>query len=1641
MKKIDTTAPNAPSLSQDGNTLTIAGETDAVDLKILNSGLDVTEQFTVTASEGTYTAVAKDGEFDGTESLSLTAVLRDVAGNTVEALFSNSVKATLPVERLEIDQGAEEYDSPLQLLVNPSDESFIAIWIGRDSETGRDFANAQRYDETGIKVGDVISLQSPSPNIGVKDFSATYLNDGTLIANWLSNTLQQHSLQAIENNGDVGNRTTTEVAANYQGQMNLFTHVTDSTWSGVYKSGDGFTRSKMFVQKFSGMGDRVGQPIELVMPNDGHFIMGQDIVFTLQGDHGHVAVWNAREGEDYGGGESVFFQRFDSAGGIVGDVQILFSDHAVGSHRAAPVGADGGFVVGAKNSSAAFVEKFDSSGERIGERIVIEAVKSLEIIQLDEQGAFAIIYGKTDGIYSQHFDSNAVATGSLIELKVPGGTQYANLWEPIPGLDGSYKVPMTVKVSDDQGIYLVSVGSNGQLGDVDRIESPLGNGNPSFPKFAANGENTELIMWSDSDKDESDYSAYISGSTSKVAAIDTTAPNAPTLTTVEDTDNNSFDAGFTVTEGADVVVKVDGTALTTVELTQKFDMASANNIDTYTAKAGAFTGSEIVAVDATLTDAAGNQSGAATTLELKRIDTTAPIAPSLELDTDTNIQGDGITTDTTVNVTGLEVDATWEFLLPFTTWNTGTGTSFELEDGTEFGGSPYISYGSGNIKVRQTDDAGNVSSINELPGNVTIDAVPPNQPVLHHSGNVITFTGETEGAIKILNGEEDVTGKFTVTESEGTYTAVAQDGEFNGTESLSLTVVVTDVAGNESVASAYPSTDSIDTTGSFDLTVSGRPMIVNISGSNEADVVTLLGNYAADAYTGTIGGLFNVGSDDYSNSATNDEGKYAPTGSIDLSSEQDKLVTYGDIDLTGLTLSDGMIVEANSSVKITVDQLNQIDSIAFVDSDGSSASSIIAIVDADTSTSFDPTILAEKIKVSEGKTLGVATIKDSSQLLDITAEIATSNPNAKIAKLVSNDANSMASDFEAAISELATRSQPTVNDFITGQTGKVILSGTADIQEGETLKLEIAGATYILNSDDIVDTKWMIDLSASAPSEGSLSPFNIASKYNVKASVESQTGLLLVDSGQSELAIAGSPSTISYNPDYSFVDPIDVPHGDGSLHTYYRMSDTPEESYMAKNIYLYGTGNGKNYLPYEDFGLPDKSSYEGLSKSDAPNSLSGRFDVGIHSFRIPKYGVSVGLDEVGEDKLVDSDVYTDTEYYMKHDDSGNRDLASIYDYLASSSALSPNDFGGVSPNIVYKSFDDGSNEASWVEFLDGSVFSVLSSSLTYYEYEPMFGLPATKGYDLVHKAGFGGTGALGSSQTSIVAEYLGLQTDAPTFDLWIVNYDLAPSTALDFSHLLDAKDDGEITYTILGDHANFFTIEGNSVKFSTDEGLPDVVAFDLVATDSDGNSSLQSVMFDIVSSMISQDGNQLEITGTKDATDTSRVKILNGESDITDKFTITGSDGSFTAIANVNAFDGSEALSLAAVLTDSNGNANISQTTATGTIDTTAPTISSTNNIWNYNIASWSTDEGMKSKPLVVHDNNDVSLSFGNSSFYLSKSFSDFFEFSSDGMSVDIKAGVTSSDFRKFTLHSELDIVATDSFGNSTIFESNVAIM
>jgi hypothetical protein len=285
--------------------------------------------------------------------------------------------------------------------------------------------------------------------------------------------------------------------------------------------------------------------------------------------------------------------------------------------------------------------------------------------------------------------------------------------------------------------------------------------------------------------------------------VDTTAPTV-TLTAVGDTNDNpdgGFNQGFTVTAGANVIVTVDGTAVTLLDY---FDLvAGANgNTDTYTAKADKFTGTEFITVDASLSDAAGN-TGNATQLDLGKVDTTAPTV-TLTAVGDTNDNPDGgfnqgftVTEGASGTVT---VDGTAVTLLDFFTKTTAGGLDTYTAKADKFTGTEAIT-----VDASLSDSAGNTGNATQLDlGKVDTTADEGNDLAIQTLDDADVFAGTVSFTLAGMDSDLDGASP-EVTVSDGTnppVVATLNDGLWSADVSqlnagaLTIAVVITDKAGN-----------------------------------------------------------------------------------------------------------------------------------------------------------------------------------------------------------------------------------------------------------------------------------------------------------------------------------------------------------------------------------------------------------------------------------------------------------------------------------------------------------------------------------------------------------------------------------------------------------------------------------------------------------------------------------------------------------------------------------------------------------------------------------------------------------------------------------------------------------------------------
>jgi hypothetical protein len=161
------------------------------------------------------------------------------------------------------------------------------------------------------------------------------------------------------------------------------------------------------------------------------------------------------------------------------------------------------------------------------------------------------------------------------------------------------------------------------------------------------------------------------------------------------------------------------------------------------------------AVQVRQTDVAGNVSGSTNSNTSSwTIDTTLPSAPSLGLTTDTGSSNtDNITSESSVTVSGVEAGATWQYSSDSgITWSASQAaatTSFTLAQGV---------YTSSAVQVRQTDIAGNVSTVGSNSSSWTIDTTAP-------TVSSVAITSAVGGLNNTLNAGDVVTATVTLDQS------------------------------------------------------------------------------------------------------------------------------------------------------------------------------------------------------------------------------------------------------------------------------------------------------------------------------------------------------------------------------------------------------------------------------------------------------------------------------------------------------------------------------------------------------------------------------------------------------------------------------------------------------------------------------------------------------------------------------------------------------------------------------------------------------------------------------------------------------------------------------------------------------------
>ncbi|WP_422909888.1 Ig-like domain-containing protein [Pseudomonas sp. MAC6] len=315
--------------------------------------------------------------------------------------------------------------------------------------------------------------------------------------------------------------------------------------------------------------------------------------------------------------------------------------------------------------------------------------------------------------------------------------------------------------------------------------------------------------------------------------LDTTAPNAPSVTLANDSGANATD--LITNDGTLVIGGIEPGAL--VEYSTDGGATWSN---TFTPNEGSNT------VLVRQTDPTGNTSPSSSlTFTLD----TQVTAPTLALTTDSGVAGDLISNDGSYTVSGTEPGALVEYSTDGTTWSTTAPVAVE---------------GSNTIQVRQTDVAGNVSAPSSLTftvdtaataaptvtitsdanndqllsntelGAATTVAVTVGLPAGAVAGDTLTVTDGTTPQVIVLTQPQIDAGNVAVT--------VARPAEG---AALTVTATVTDKAGNVSL----PGSDNA----TVDTAATAAPTVTITSDANNDQLLSNTELGAATTVAVTVG--------------------------------------------------------------------------------------------------------------------------------------------------------------------------------------------------------------------------------------------------------------------------------------------------------------------------------------------------------------------------------------------------------------------------------------------------------------------------------------------------------------------------------------------------------------------------------------------------------------------------------------------------------------------------------------------------------------------------------------------------------------------------------------------------------------------
>ncbi len=552
-------------------------------------------------------AVAWIGQDDGSNDTSIYTQLFNADGISLSAA-------------VKLDGFASAQDIAPQI-ATLADGGYVVTWY----ISGGDGIYVQRFDDTGVAVGNTLPLAVPGSYSNASP-QITVLDNGGYVVTWQGYTSGDYHIyvQQFDATGTgyppVVLDGTTGNSSSYETQPQI-TALTGGgyvvTWSGFDYNSSNYD-SSTWVQQFDATGTKVGTTVELEGLSNGS--NGGNYTYpyvAALADGGYAITWMEYDTSNGSWDYTVYVQQFTAGGSKVGAVVQLDAPHNNTSNnydenpRITALG-DGGYVVTWMGNNGStpdiYVQKFNASGVAVGDIVRLEASGGAidqypQVTAVGADGEYMVTwyaFSPASGIFNFHL---------YVQKFNADGSTYENL--VVLNHDGQ----ATVQSSESGTVYLVNNGVVvSQLSDItgapsDQWASTAVTANTPASISAANLADGTYHAWA---VDAAGNLSVISGSS---VIVDNVVPVFTSATTAADI-TDSTAAGDTVYTAA----ATDAHGVTySLNDTLHFRINASTGVVTLISSPDKASGAQFIV---TATDAAGNQTTQTVTYNV--VDTTPP---------------------------------------------------------------------------------------------------------------------------------------------------------------------------------------------------------------------------------------------------------------------------------------------------------------------------------------------------------------------------------------------------------------------------------------------------------------------------------------------------------------------------------------------------------------------------------------------------------------------------------------------------------------------------------------------------------------------------------------------------------------------------------------------------------------------------------------------------------------------------------------------------------------------------------------------------------------------------------------------------------------------------------------------------------